>query len=58
MTIGEKIKTINNKTKQNKAQFNLDGQTANYEFYTDKEVLPEKGLLEKAARINNLNFCH
>ena len=58
MTIGEKIKTINNKTKQNKAQFNLDRQTANYEFYTDKEVLPEKDLLEKAARINNLNFCH
>ena len=28
MTITEKIKNINNKTKQNKAQYNLDRQNA------------------------------
>ena len=28
MIISEKIKAINNKTKQNKAQYNLDRQTA------------------------------
>ena len=28
MTINEKIKTINNKIEQNKAQYNLDKQTA------------------------------
>ena len=29
MSITEKIKTINNKIEQNKAQYNLDRQTAN-----------------------------
>ena len=28
MSINEKIKTINNKIKQNKAQYDVDGQTA------------------------------
>ena len=28
MSISEKIKAINNKTKQNKGQYNLDRQTA------------------------------
>ena len=60
MNISEKIKTINNKIEQNKAQYNLDRQTAKisalssgnvskYEFLTGKDVLPEKDLLEKAA---------
>ena len=60
MSISEKIKTINNKTKQNKAQYNLDRQTVKifalssgnvrkYEFLTGKGVLPEKDLLEKAT---------
>ena len=60
MSISEKIKTINNKTKQNKAQYNLDRQTvkifalssgnvSKYEFLTGKGVLPEKDLLEKAT---------
>ena len=60
MNISEKIKTINNKIEQNKAQYNLDRQTANisalssgnvskYEFLTGKDVLPENDLLEKAA---------
>ena len=60
MTASEKIKTINKKIEQNKAQYNLDRQTAKisalssgnvskYEFLTEKGVLPEKDLLEKAA---------
>ena len=60
MSISEKIKTINNKTKQNKAQYNLGRQTvkisallsgnvSKYEFLTGKGVLPEKELLEKAS---------
>ena len=53
MSISEKIKTINNKIKQNKAQYDLDKQTAKisvlssgivckYEYLTDKDVLREK----------------
>ena len=49
MTISEKIKTIDNKIKQNKAQYDLDRQTAKisallskhlskYEFLTAKEI--------------------
>ena len=62
MAISQKIKTINNKMKQNKAQYDLDRQTAKifdlssgnvskYEFLTGKDVLPEKDLLEKVATI-------
>ena len=62
MNITEKIKTINNKIKQNKAQYNLDKQTikisaissanvSKYEFLTSKDVLHEKDLLEKAAKM-------
>ena len=51
MNISEKIKTIDNTIEQNKAQHNLDRQTANisplssgnvsrYEMLTDKDVLP------------------
>ena len=50
MSISEKIKTINNKIKQNKAQKNLERQAAKisalssgnvskYEFLTGKDVL-------------------
>ena len=60
MSISEKIKVIKNKIEQNKAQYILDRQTAKisalssgnvskYEFLTDKDFLPEKVLLEKAA---------
>ena len=60
MSISEKIKTIDNKLEQNKAQYNLDRQTAKisplssgnvskFEFLSGKDVLPEKELLEKAA---------
>ena len=60
MSNSEKIKAINNKIQQNKAQYHLDRQTAEtsalssiivdkYEFLTGKDVLPKKYLLEKAA---------
>ena len=57
MCISEKIKAIHNKIEQSKAQYNLDRQTtkisalssenvSKYEFFTGKDVLPEKYLLE------------
>ena len=57
MSISGKIKAVNNKINQNKAQYNLDRQFAKistlsswsvskYEFLTSKDVLPEKNLLE------------
>ena len=59
MIITEKIHIIDNKIKLNKAQYDLDKQTAKisallsrnvskYEFLTGKDVLPEKELLENA----------
>ena len=62
MTITEKTKTIDNKIEENKAQGNLDRRTANifallsgnvnkYELLTGKYILPENGLLEKAATV-------
>ena len=67
MTISKKIKAINNKIEQNKAQYNLDKQTAKifalssenvskYEFLTGKDILPEKDLLEKAATIKRFKY--
>ena len=60
MTIGEKIKTIDNIIKKSKAQYDLGRQTAKisalssgnvskYEFLAGKDVLSKKDLLEKAA---------
>ena len=62
MTVSEKIKAINIKTKQNKVQYKLERQTAEistlslgnvgkYEFLTDEDILPQKGLLEHPATI-------
>ena len=56
MGISEKSKIIHNKIDQNKAQYNLDRQTAKNsalssvnasksEFLTGKYILPEKDLL-------------
>ena len=56
MTPSEKIKTINNKIEQNKAQYSLDRQTAKisvlssgnvakYEYFTGEDVLPGRGLM-------------
>ena len=60
MSISEKIKAINNKIEQNKAQHDLDRQTSKisalssrnvskYEFLTGKDVLPEKKLARKSC---------
>ena len=67
MSTNEKIKTISKKIEQNKAQYNLDRQTAKvstlssgnvrkYEFFTGKDVLREKDLLEKAAAIKKFEY--
>ena len=67
MRINEKIKVINNKTKQNKTQYNLDRRTARisalssgnvskYEFLTGKDVLLERDLLEKAAVLKRAEY--
>ena len=60
MTISEKIKTINDKIKRNKAQYDLNRKTVKisalssrninkYEFLTSKDVLPEKKLARKSC---------
>ena len=67
MSTSDKIKAIDNKIEQNKAQYNLDRQAAKisalssrniskYEFVTSKYFLPEKGLLEKAAAIKRFQY--
>ena len=67
MTVTEKIKTIDSKIEQYKVQYELDIQTANisalssgnvrkYEFLTDKYVLRQKYLLEKAATIKRFEY--
>ena len=65
ITVTEKIKTIDNKIGQNKAQYNLDRPTVKisalswknvtkYEFLTGKDVLAEKNLLEKTCCYNKM----
>ena len=67
MSIGEKIKTIDNKIEQNKAQYEQILETAKisalsseniskYELFTGKDVLPEKYLLEKAATMKRFEY--
>ena len=67
MSISEKIKAIDNKIEQNKAEYNLDRQTAKifalssgnnskHEVLTGKVALPEKGLLEKAATLKIFEY--
>ena len=67
MSISEKIKGINNKIEQNKAQYDLDrkiakipalssGNVSKYEFLTGKNVLPEKNLLEKVATMKRSEY--
>ena len=68
MSISEKVKAVNNKIEQTKAQYNLDKQTvtisasssgnaSNYEFLTGKDFLPEKYLLEKAAALKRFQYA-
>ena len=69
ISINEKIKAINNKIEQNKTQDNLVRQTAKisdlssgnvseyeYEFWTSKDVLPEKDLPEKTAELKRFKY--
>ena len=67
MTFSEKIKTIDNKIEPNKAQYDLDKQTATisalsseiirkYKFLTGKDVLPEKELLVKAVTMKRFEY--
>ena len=67
MSIKGKNKTINNKIKQNKAQYNLDrkaamisallsGNVSKYEFLTGKDVLPTKDLLEKVTTMKRFEY--
>ena len=67
MSISEEIKSINNKIDQKKAQYNLDIQTAKisvlslenvskYESLNNKDVLPEKDLLEKAVALKRSEY--
>ena len=67
MTVREEIKIIDNKIEQNKTQYNWDRQTAKisalssgnvgkHEFLTNDDVLPEKGLLEKAASMKRFEY--
>ena len=66
MTVSDKIKTIDNKIEENKAQYDLDRQATNisalslgsvnrYEFLTGKDVLREKDMLEKLLQSKDLN---
>ena len=66
MSVNEKIKTIDNKIQQDKAQYDLDRQISRiptlsenvteYKFLTDKDVLPEKDLLDKAATMKRSEY--
>ena len=67
MSFSEKIKAINNKTEQNKGQYDLGRQTvkifalpsgnvSKYELLTGQDVLPEKHLLEKAATMKRFEY--
>ena len=66
MTVSEKIKTIDIKNEQNKAQYNLDRQApkisalssrnvSKYEFST-RDFLPMKRLLQKAVTIKSFKY--
>ena len=67
MTVSERIKTINNKIKQSKAQYDLErqisqisallsGNVSKYEFLTEKNVLAKKELWEKAAAMKRFEY--
>ena len=65
MTVSEKIKAMDNKIKQNKAQYNLEKQTAfslrsvcNYEFLTREDILLENNCYKKLLKSKYLNIHH
>ena len=50
MSISKKMKAINNKIEQNKAQYNLSSGNVNkYKFLAAKDVLPEKRPARKSS---------
>ena len=67
MIISEKTKTIDHTIKRNKAQYNLERQTAKlsalssgiisiYKFLTDKDVFLKKDLLENYAALKRFEY--
>ena len=67
MTVSKKIKTIDNKVKQNKTQYDLDRQTpkisalssgklSKYKFLTGKGVLPVKDLIEQVTAMKRFKY--
>ena len=67
MSISEKMKAISGKIEQNKAQYDLDTQTAKitalssrnvskYESLTGKDVFAGKDLVEKAAALKRFEY--
>ena len=56
MSVSEKTKTIDQKIKQNKAQYNLDRNVNGYDFLTSEDVLPNKELLEKAPTFKRFKY--
>ena len=67
MSISEKINAIDNKIKQNNAQYNLDRETAQisalssedvskYQVLTRKDALPKIDLLEKSVPIKGFEY--
>ena len=67
MSISEKLKAVKNKTEQNKAEYDLEKQTARtsalssgnvnkYGYLTDKDVLPRNYLLEKGGTLKRFEY--
>ena len=54
MNFGKKIKAINSKTKQNKAQFNLDRQTAKISILSSGNVCKCEFLTGKAFQFDKI----
>ena len=62
------METIDNKTKQKKAQYNLDrhatdilalssANVGEYKFLRDEDVLPEKNYWKRLPQYKDLNIC-
>ena len=67
MSIREKIKAVDDKIEQKKAQYDLDRQTtknsalssgnfSKYEFLSGKDVLTKKDLLKEASALKKLEY--
>ena len=60
MNMSEKIKTVDQKVKQNKDQYNLDVQTvgnvSKHEFLTEKDVLQGNDLLDEADTMKRFEY--